>query len=161
MAIHKLLIDDFVTIDYELIAIHSSLEDYRLAYFINRELSILLEKSPKNIGIKVKEGESCFSRFIYEDIDKDITWNLIENKNTIVSKQEENISLFDAAGLDVSTNVFLLPEFKKVDYIIKIENICGHLALEELIEKLLKIRHVTTAYKIDHQKLKSKNNLIF
>ncbi|WP_417356624.1 IPExxxVDY family protein [Flavobacterium sp.] len=161
MAIHKLLIDDFVTIDYELIAIHSSLEDYRLAYFINRELSILLEKSPKDIEIRVKEGESCFSRFIYEDEDKEITWNLLENKNTIVSKQQESISLFDAAGFDVSTNVFLLPEFKKVDYIIKIENICGNFAIEELVEKLLKIRHVTTAYKIDHQKLKSKNNLIF
>ena len=93
MAIHKLLIDDFVTIDYELIAIHSSLEDYRLAYFINRELSILLEKSPKDIGIKVKEGESCFSRFIYVDTDKDITWNLIENKNTIISQHQAGVIL--------------------------------------------------------------------
>ncbi len=161
MAIHKLLIDDFVTVDYELIAIHSSLEDYRLAYFINRELSILLEKSPKDIGITVKEGESCFSRFIFEDREKELLWNFIQNKSTIKTIQQNSISLFEEAGLDVTTNVFLLPELKKVDYIIKIENICSSFALEELIEKLLSIRHISTAYQIDHQKLKSKNNLIF
>ena len=161
MAIHKLLLDDFVTVDYELIAIHSSLEDYRLAYFINRELSILLEKSPKDIGITVKEGESCFSRFVFEDTEKELLWNFIQNKSTIKTIQQNNISLFEEAGLDVATNVFLLPELKKVDYIIKIENICSSFALEELIEKLLSIRHISTAYRIDHQKLKSKNNLIF
>ena len=47
MTIHKLLIDDFVTVDYKLIAIHASLEDYRLAYFINKTLGVLQEKSLK------------------------------------------------------------------------------------------------------------------
>lgn len=161
MAIHKLQIDDFLTIDYELIAIHSSLEDHRLAYFMNRELSILLEKNPKDIGIKVKEGESFFSRFIFDDVDKDLTWNLIQNKNTIALARQNTVSLFEETGLDVSTSVFLLPELKTVDYIIKIENTCDDFALNDLIDKLLSIRQITTAYKIDHQKLKSKNNLIF
>lgn len=159
MAIHKLQIDDFVTIDYELVAIHSSLEDHRLAYFINRELSILLEKSHKDIGIRIKEGESCFSRFVFEDLETEIYWNLIQNKSTVSSRQNA-ASLFET-GLDVTTSVFLLPELKKVDYIIKIENTGDEIVSEELIDKLLAIRQVTTAYKIDHHKLKSKNNLIF
>ena len=50
MAIHKLLIDDFVTVDYKLIAIHSSLEDYRLAFFMNRELAVLLESAQTTFG---------------------------------------------------------------------------------------------------------------
>lgn len=160
MAIHKLQIDDFITIDYELIAIHSTLEDYRLAYFINRELSILLEKNQKDIEIRVKEGDSCFTRFIFDDEDHEITWNLIQNKGT-VSSQQNTASLFEETGLDITTSVFLIPELKKVDYFIKIENTGGDLALEELISKLLSIRQITTAYEIDHQKLKSKNNLIF
>ena len=41
MAIHKLHIDEFDEVDYELIAIHTSLEDYRLAYFLNKKLPIL------------------------------------------------------------------------------------------------------------------------
>ena len=122
MAIHKLQIDDFITIDYELIAIHSTLEDYRLAYFINRELSILLEKNQKDIEIRVKEGDSCFTRFIFEDEEKEITWNLIQNKGT-VSSQQNTASLFEETGLDITTSVFLIPELKKVDYFIKIEKI--------------------------------------
>lgn len=160
MAVHKLLIDDFVTIDYELIAIHSSLEDYRLAYFINRELSIQLEKSPKDIGIKIKEGESCFSRFVFEDADHEIYWNLIQNKGNVVSRQDSASSLFGET-MDVTTHVFLLPELKKVDYIIKIENTGSSFALTKFIDNLLSIKQVSTAYKIDHHKLKSKNNLIF
>ena len=160
MAIHKLLIDDFVSVDYELIAIHSSLEDYRLAYFINSQLGILLEKCPKDIGFKVKEGESCFPLFIYEEPEREITWHFIQNKGTIVSRQEE-ASLFGETGIDVATNVFLIPELKKVDYFIKIENTEGSFALNKAVESLLSITQVTTAYTVDHQKLKSKNNLIF
>jgi hypothetical protein len=35
---------EFDAIDYHLIAIHTSLEDYRLAYFINQKLPINLSK---------------------------------------------------------------------------------------------------------------------
>jgi len=161
MAVHKLLIDDFVTIDYQLIAIHSSLEDYRLAYFINRELSTLLEKSPKDIGVKIKEGEGCFSRFVFEDAENEIYWNLIQNTGLVISRQEGSTSLFGETGMDITTSIFLLPEFKTVDYIVKIENTGTSFGLNELIDGLLSIRHVTTAYQINHHKLKSKNNLIF
>jgi hypothetical protein len=43
MAIHKLDLGEFDEIDYHLIAIHTSLEDYRLAFFINQKLLINLE----------------------------------------------------------------------------------------------------------------------
>jgi hypothetical protein len=38
MAIYKLALDDFEEADYQLIALHTTLEDYRLAYFINQKL---------------------------------------------------------------------------------------------------------------------------
>ncbi len=161
MAIHKLVIDDFVSVDFELIALHSSLEDYRLAYFLNRELQILLEKSDESIEIKVQAGETWFSRFVYEDTTDEIFWSLIQNKNQVVSQNNDAATLFDGDGYSVATNVFLLPELKKVDYVLKIENMPDDFALEELIDKLLSIKHITTAYTIDHNKLKSKNNLIF
>ncbi len=162
MAIHKLLIDDFVTIDYKLIAIHSSLEDYRLAYFMNRELSILLEKSPNDIWVTVNEGESYFSRFIFEDPDNDSAWNLIQNRNRITTMQSNTTtSLFEDAGLTIETSVLLMPELKTVDYVLKIENMPSTFGTDEVVEKLLTIKQVATAYSIDHKKLKSKNNLIF
>lgn len=162
MAIHRLLIDDFVTVDYSLIAIHSSLEDHRLAYFMNRDLAILLEKSPNDIGVTIPEGESCFSRFTFEDDSNESTWNLIQNRNRVVSAQANTgTSLFYDTGLSVSTSVFLMPELKKVDYILKIENMEHSFSAEAILEKVLKIPQVATAYLVDHKKLKSKNNLIF
>lgn len=156
------MIDDFVTIDYGLVAIHSSLEDHRLAYFINRELSILLEKSNHDIGVTINEGESCFSRFIFEDPNDDSMWNLIQNKAKVVSMQSNtSTSLFEDTDMPLTTSVFLMPELKKVDYVLKIENIPADIELEDIVEKLLTIKQVATAYIIDHTKLKSKNNLIF
>ena len=49
MAIHRLDLDEFDEIDYYLMAIHTSLEDYRLAYFINKNLPINLSKSKHEI----------------------------------------------------------------------------------------------------------------
>ena len=40
----KLHIDDFEENDYLLIAIHTTLEDYRLAYFLNKYLGVQLQK---------------------------------------------------------------------------------------------------------------------
>lgn len=162
MATYKLLIDDFVTVDFELIAIHSSLEDHRLAYFINRELAILLEKSPNDIWVTINEGESCFSRFIFEDPGNESAWNLIQNKNRVMSMQSNTTtSLFEDTGLSIQTSVFLMPELKKVDYVLKIENVTSLFNTDEVVEKLLSINQIATAYTIDHKKLKSKNNLIF
>lgn len=60
MAVLKLHLDEFDEIDYDLIAIHSVLEDYRLAYFLNQKLPIILSKSNEDIGVTIKEGEAFF-----------------------------------------------------------------------------------------------------
>ncbi|MEY2738940.1 MAG: hypothetical protein RL259_849, partial [Bacteroidota bacterium] len=65
--------------------------------------------------------------------------------------------LFD----EVDITVFLLPEYKKADYLLKIENIDYEFDEEDMIEKILSIKNVTTAYIIETTNLKSKNNLIF
>ena len=123
MAVHKLDLGEFDEIDYHLIAIHTSLEDYRLAYFINQKLPINLGKSKNEIQINIKEGETKFSRFYYHDVEKEITWNLIQNKSEIVQQKNDNSQgLFSNINIEVSTKVYLLPELKKVDYFLKIEN---------------------------------------
>ena len=159
MALHKLMIDDFDTVDYTLIAIHSSIEDYRLAYFVNRELEIRLEKCPKDISFKQRETKAYFSRYTFEDETNDTAWNLIQNKNSIVSTPADNLSsLFSGEVYNVTTSVFFIPELKTVDYILKVES---DETEENVIRALLTIKYIATAYKIDHNKLKSKNNLIF
>ena len=54
MAVHKLDFEDFDEINYQLVAIHTSLEDYRLAYFINQKLPINLRNNKNEIHINIK-----------------------------------------------------------------------------------------------------------
>ena len=162
MAIHKLDLGEFDEIDYYLIAIHTSLEDYRLAFFINQILPINLSKSKSEIQINIKEGETNFSRFYYNDAEKEISWNLIQNKNEVIQQKNENSqNLFSNINLEVSTKVYLLPEFKKVDYFLKIENVEEGMNVTEIQLLLNTIESISTIYKVETNKIKSKNNLIF
>ena len=162
MAIHKLDIGDFDEIDYCLIAIHTSLEDYRLTYYINQKLHVNLNKSNKEIQITVKEGEAHFSRFHYYETKKDISWDLIQNKNEVIVQQNENNqSLFSNVNIEVATKVFMLPEFKKVDYFLKVDNSENDLNILKIQNALNTIDNIATIYIIDTNKIKSKNNLIF
>ena len=162
MAIHKLNLSEFDEIDYHLIAIHTSLEDYRLAYFINQKLSINLAKSKNEIQINIKEGETNFLRFSYFDSDQEISWDLIQNKNEVLQyKKGATQNLFSNLTMEVSTKVYLLPEFKKVDYFLKIEYDEDAISASKIQNLLNTIDHVTTVYKVDTNQIKSKNNLIF
>ena len=161
MAIHKLDLDEFDEIDYHLIAIHTTLEDYRLAYFINQHLPVNLSKSNEEILISIKEGETQFSRFYYDDEDNFVSWNLIQNKNEVIGQNEIiNQDLFSNSSQEVATKVFLLPELKKVDYFLKIES-DDDLELAGIVKKLKSIKSLSTVYVVETETIKSKNNLIF
>ena len=140
MAVLKLHLDEFDEVDYELIAIHSSIEDFRLAYFINQKLPIVLSKSKDEVGVMVKEGEAFFSKFTFDDHKNDILWSLIQNKNDIILHQKST-----------GQNLFFL----------KIENNNNTFLLEEIVNKLNKIERISAVYAVVPEKIKSKNNLIF
>ena len=160
MAIHKLHIDEFDEVDYELIAIHTSLEDFRLAYFLNQKLPILLSKSESEIQINIKEGVTFFSRFIYENTNNDSCWSLVQNKNEVTTlTNNNNQNLFGESSFEVATKAFLLPELKKVDYFLKIEN--SYTKIDTIISTLNSITQISTVYSVDSNSIKSKNNLIF
>lgn len=157
MAVHKIQIVDFSSIDYELIAIHTSIEDYRLAYFLNKELNTKLCKKIQNIAIETPEGESAFNHFFYDDDKKDIQWSLIENKTSIISTHKKSTGFFE----NIEVNVYLLPEYKKADFLLKIENVDSYFKIKEVTKKIESINHVSMSYLLDVDSLKSKNNLIF
>ncbi|MBG6109257.1 hypothetical protein IWX84_000112 [Flavobacterium sp. CG_9.10] len=162
MGIHKLDLGEFDEIDYYLIAIHTSLEDYRLAYFINQNLPINLSKSANEIQININEGETNFSRFYYFDVENAISWNLIQNKSEVIQqKKGNNQNLFSNITMEVATKVFLLPEFKKVDYFLKIENTEDIIDISKIQTILNKIDSISAIYTVETSQIKSKNNLIF
>lgn len=162
MSALKLNIEDFDDIDFQLLAIHTSLEDYRLAYFINQMAALRLKKCESEINIKNKEGETSFSHFIFDDEEKDICWSLIQNKTEILSQQNQRgQGLFAETENQISTKIYLLPEYNKVDFFLKIENCYEEETIQSAVSKITNIDRVNLAYLIDPEKIKSKNNLIF
>lgn len=162
MKVHKLHTDEFDDVDYQLIAIHTSLEDYRLAYYINQNLPITLKKSDCNIQISSKEGETQFTRFIFDDENAGISWDLIQNRNEIaLATQRVNQGLFAESNSKFSATAYLIPEFKKVDYFLKIENSADSTDISKITAQIKKIERISTVYPVDVENIKSKNNLIF
>lgn len=162
MANFKLSIEDFEEIDFYIIALHTPLEDYRLAYFLNLNLNIFLSKNKNDVESQVKEGTTSFVRFTFEDKGKFIKWDLVQNKNEIeIFENKTNKDLFSGFDAKFSTSAYLLPEYKKVDYFLKIENAVNEIKINEIVSKINKIESIKMVYAIDSEKIKSKNNLIF
>ncbi len=162
MGILKLLLNEFDAIDYHLIAIHSPLEDYRLAFFINKICEVNLSRSKFDLQIKQKNGNSNFSRFEYNNDSMDLSWNLIENKNQFeLIDPNTKKDLFFQSNTKFKSKAYFLPEFKKVDYFLKIEIAETKIDIKKIVSKINTIQQVTTGYQVDINKIKSKNNLIF
>lgn len=162
MAVHKLSLDEFDEIDYNLIAIHTSLDDYRLAYFINQKLPINLAKSEDEVHINVKEGETMFSRFYFYDEENTVSWNLVQNKNEVVPDNSfQAQDLFSNTEEGISAKAYLLPELKKADYFLKIDNTDDSIDVNTIKTILNTIDNITAVYTVETKQIKSKNNLIF
>ncbi len=161
MAIHKLFMDDFEEVDYQLIAIHTALENYRMAFFINQQLPILLSKNKEDIQIETENQFTTFSHFDYDDEKKGIFWSLIENKKEIPIAQKRNSSNLFAEKEAFTNTFYFLPELKKVAYLLKIEGEENQIKTDLIIQKLKTIDQVTTVYSVEKSQIKSKNNLIF
>lgn len=155
MATHKLFIDDLEEADFQLIAIHSHLENFRIAYFVNQQVEIRLSKTQKGVIIQ----KEAFPTFVFEDEKNQMVWTLIENKKEIKTIQFTN-GLF-ANEKALSSFSYFIPEQKKVDYFLKIEGDKKQINMLKIIRQLNKINHVSMVYVVQHDKLKSKNNLIF
>jgi hypothetical protein len=54
-----------------------------------------------------------------------------------------------------------LPEFKKADYFLKIEKTDDTIELSQIKQIINEIEPISTAYIVDIDQIKSKNNLIF
>lgn len=161
MAIHKLALDDFEEVDYQLIALHTNLEDYRLAYFINQKLPILLYRNKKEIQTTFEQKKTAFSRFTFEDKENDIWWDLIENKKELAVPQKNNVQNLFNENQEFTTTLYFLPEFKKVDFFFKIASEEQQIDLTAITSQLKNIDTVTTVYPVTKNQIKSKNNLIF
>ena len=159
MAIHKLHLEDFDQVDYNLIAIHTSQEDYKLAFKLNQKLIISLSKNEKEIPIEIQEKVTYFSRFTFEDEEKMMVWDLIQNKQKMEFPTNNTaIDLFE--NKNFIRRVSLVSELKKVDFFLKIEH-DSQCIIKDILNKINKIDSISAVYEVNANEMKSKNNLIF
>lgn len=140
--------------EFVLIALHSSLEDNALVYSLNHRLKLLLRRTEEDLEI---EGQGCFPVFEWKDKINDRYWTLLTNNSIKV----EELNRMDLFQYELSQTVHhLVPEYREVDYFLKIEQGDEHLE-NEVIRNILSVPNIITAYTVETERLKSKHNLIF
>lgn len=138
MARRKLRIDpDF---DFILAGMSTPLQDYRLAWWVNKALHIQLSRAA-DLVVTDQESrlQTSFSRF---DFQEDLTrsfFHLLQNKQG---------------------SVLLLPEVREMDYLLLIKGEYYRSRHAGIAKKLRTIEQMLAVVIINTENLKSKNNLI-
>lgn len=130
--------------NFEVLAIITSVKDYKLAWAINKSLSINLCKAEDICLDFVKDSRLLISNFIFET--EYTTFRLLKNKS------------YDFVKIP---KPYLLPELKEYDYIIKISGESTSLNAFNTMDKIKDLPVVEYIKEVDVPNLKSKENLIF
>ncbi len=130
-----------IDLDFVLIAVTTSLKDYRVCYLINKALNFNLIKIPDlEVDINKDAEPVLFSIYHYNWEATETDFYFIANKGS--------------AG-------YLIPEMRKADYFLLIKNYIDENDLDNLISALNKVTEIVAAVKIDPKKIKSRENLLF
>ena len=159
MGSYKLLLDEAFDFDFNLIAIHCSLEQYRLAFLINKYAGLRLSSS-EDVHFFAKQLKYSFGTMRYEDSKNYLNYTLISNHFKLRYSQVLTASALFAESEHFKT-FNLVPEVKNADYLLKVESDEDNAPCTKLLGQLNRIPHIITAYQIDVSALKSKQNLIF
>ncbi len=154
MAIYTIA-DDLADAPFTLIAIHTALPDYKLAYYFNRDLKIQLHRLSYNIPFKQAE----FSIYEWYNVLEDTFWHLIKNKAVVEQDTAEASTLFSNQQT-LKRSVNLVPECKQADYVLKIDN--GENTFKytrQVLATISQIPQIVTCYEIATDQLKSKDQL--
>ena len=160
MQSHKMLLE--VEDEYfNLIAIYSSLEGYKMVYFLNKHLKVRLARERSDIDFNYSEYDAFYALFSYRDLHRYYQLDLVANKFKGKPKRIlSSGSLFEEEELSPQ-EVYLIPEYDKVDYFLKISEEIQPREFNIMLNRIGQIPGVQGAYAIETENLKSKQNLIF
>lgn len=162
MAIQCLDLDSISEDHYNLIAIHSSLPSYRLAYLLNQNLQIQLSREKEDVVFHYKDFDALYPKYQYKNHTHYQTFDLIANyySHHLDPPKKQSNELFGNNPPLVIKKVFM-PELKKAEYLLKITTESTNFLISDLVKNITRITQIITAYQVDCSKLKFKNYLIF
>ncbi|MDP2089669.1 MAG: IPExxxVDY family protein [Flavobacteriaceae bacterium] len=161
MPTYSLDLSDFLDTSFSLFGIKTSLEDYRLAYFLNKQLQTQFERTEKNLEFELNNEKQSYSLFNFEDVYNYNDWFLISNKFTQTNKNNQVADLFTQTNFNFDSINYLIPERKSFDYFIKITGGIKNSLNQELIQKIKSIDFIEAVFEVKPNELKSRDFLIF
>ena len=129
--------------DFDVFGIVSALKDYKLAWNVNNDLHINLNKQ-KDITIQFVDSELVISNYKYSTDNSEL--QLLRNKS------------YELLG---GENQYLIPEMHRMDYFITLQGEINGWTNHEIQNKLKSTMGIDFVIKMDIEKLKSKENFIF
>lgn len=142
--------------EFELIAIHTSLLDYRLVYFLNKVLKISLIRNHEKHFTKEEKPHRGYAYYHCSDDISSLEWHCVANKVYFEDTLNENLLFYTATSVD-----YLVDKLKTVDFFLKVNTEEGKFNTKETLKKISQIPYVTKAYAVDITKLSSQHKLIF
>lgn len=137
----KYSLEDDYDYDFNLLGISCHEKDYRICWAINQILGISLQKEEKDIEVIIKKSNrySLHTMFTFIDEENEIEYRLISNRSTMG---------------------YLISEKPQADYLFLVtENF--QMEFAKILSTIKLIPFVLTAFEINVNDLKSKENLIF
>lgn len=154
--------------DFSIIGISTVAGDHQMAFYLNKYLGTNFSRLKKDLDVQGKSEDhiSYFPIFLHEDVQGYEEWFLIGNKYNTENKffeKDEKISHNLFFNNDQSTQItkYFIPEKKEVNYILRLDHIDNKGKLEKLVKTIRLLPVVTTAFSIEYNTLRSKQNLIF
>lgn len=124
--------------EFDLVGISSHEKDYRLAWSLNKRMGWRLRRI-SDIIMNQRSNDSSHAQFRFEHPTEQSTITLIDNN---------------------TPEGFFLPDVQHFDYVLKIEN--DQFGCDDaFFRKLRSNPFIITAYPINVEKLKSKQNLLY
>ncbi len=140
-AMSKARLDFDFDYDFLLYGISCHLKDYRLCWSLNHQLGSDLQKQ-NDYELTVKTGEAPlrFSFYTWEDAVNHLKYIVVANRGN--------------PGI-------LVQEQRQADYFLLVEGLTDLVDTQGLLDRIKGTDVVLTAYSIDPNQLKSKQNLLF
>ncbi len=160
MTVQRYILESIYEDEFSLLAIHCHEEDYNVAFLLNKHLGLRLKKKGNDLDLLQKDIPISFPLFEHREVTTQDSIFLVGNTfKTTHQKTTSAGSLFTEENEEKT--YYLVPEYKKTDYFLKIISDSPKDLGEEFLSKITKLPIVITAYSLDYSVLKSKQNLNF
>ncbi|MGB1411077.1 MAG: IPExxxVDY family protein [Flavobacteriaceae bacterium] len=160
MAVHRLNLEEDEE-DFALFAIHCGEAPFKLAFLMNQNLNWQLKREREDLQIEkggMQQEYPCY-RYVskHDQVDHLLLSNIFMGDQT--QSPGDQMGLFGTMSTPTANANYLMPEFKKVDYLLKIETAIGEAQAKALVQQIKSIKEVVSTYSIPLSKIKNINHL--